>query len=44
MKKILNICLDIIIPLLIGIENKTELSLSEGKLISPIPPKQSEKK
>ena len=36
--------LDIVIPLLIGIENKTDLSLRMGKLISPIPPKKSEKK
>ena len=36
--------LDIIIPSLIGIKNRTELSLSKGKLISPIPPKQREKK
>ena len=36
--------LDIIIPSLIGIENRTELSLSKGKLISPTPPNKSEKK
>ena len=36
--------MDIVIPSLIGIENKIEFSLSVGKPISPIPPKQSEKK
>ena len=36
--------MEIIIPPLIGIENKINLSLRRGKQTSPNPPKESEKK